>query len=639
MSYVAGVLAPGTTVAGYEVEALIGRGGMGAVYRAREEGLGRKVALKVIAPELAQDERFRERFLRESRIAASLDHPHVIPIYQAGDEDGLLFLAMRYVEGYDLAKLVAEEGALEPRRAVDLLGQVAEALDAAHEKGLVHRDVKPSNVLIAESAGREHCYLGDFGLTKRTGSLWESLRPARSSARSSSRPGADNRRPARRALGRVLARLRPLRVPDRPVALSARDRRRAALGARARGADTALESPSRAPQGARTVLARALAKEPGRRYRSAGELLAATRSALRLVDAPAVSGPRSRARIGITVAVVLLLVAAAAAFLLTRDSGSLTSVSPNHVGVIDPASNKLVAEVPVGIDPEAIAVGEGGVWVANIEDETVSKIDPATRELVRGGIAVDGYPSDLTVGAGSVWVALGASAQLRLINPDQNVASSRISALGKDTMPCGAPFASIAFGAGSAWFVCRSGPIGRINARTLVATTILEELVVSSSAVIAQFSDIAFGLDSLWIVNSAGDRVVEVDPLTTQIQQPITVGKAPTAIAVGGDSLWVTDFEDDTVHRIAIPAPGQTPTLSTIDVGDGPVDVAFGEDAVWVVNQLDRTVMRIDAESENVVATIGVGNEPQRVAAGEGSVWVTVRAPAEASFDADSTTP
>ncbi len=156
MSNVAGaLLAPGTTVAGYRVEALIGRGGMGAVYRADEEGLGRKVALKVIAPELAQDERFRERFLRESRIAASLDHPHVIPIYQAGEQDGVLFLAMRYVEGSDLAAVVAEDGALEPKRAVELLSQIAEALDAAHEKGLIHRDVKPSNVLIARSAGRE----------------------------------------------------------------------------------------------------------------------------------------------------------------------------------------------------------------------------------------------------------------------------------------------------------------------------------------------------------------------------------------------------------------------------------------------------------------------------------------------------
>ena len=125
----------GSELAGYRIDALIGRGGMGAVYRAEEEGLGRKFALKVIAPELAQDERFRERFLRESRIAAPLDHPHVIPIYQ-GEEGGLLFLAMRYGEGTDPAKLVAHEGALEPRRAVEILPQIAEALDAAHERGL-----------------------------------------------------------------------------------------------------------------------------------------------------------------------------------------------------------------------------------------------------------------------------------------------------------------------------------------------------------------------------------------------------------------------------------------------------------------------------------------------------------------------
>ncbi len=386
VSYVAGVLAPGTTVAGYKVEALIGRGGMGAVYRAEEEGLGRKVALKVIAPELAQDERFRERFLRESRIAASLDHPHVIPIYQAGDEDGLLFLAMRYVEGTDLARVVAEDGALEPRRAVELLSQVAEALDAAHEKGLVHRDVKPSNVLIAEAAGREHCYLGDFGLTKRTGSLsgvsvaGEIVGTLEYVAPEQITGDPLDERSDVYSLGCVIYECLTGQSPF-PRATDV-----ALLWAHVHEEPT---PPSKAraelPNELDTVLARALAKEPGRRYRSAGELLAATRSALRLVDAPAVSGHRSRARIGITVAVVLLLVAAAAAFVLTRDSGGLTSVSPNHVGVIDPASNKLVAEVPVGIDPGAIAVGEGGVWVANVEDKTVSKIDPVKRELVRGG--------------------------------------------------------------------------------------------------------------------------------------------------------------------------------------------------------------------------------------------------------------
>jgi serine/threonine-protein kinase len=161
----------GSEFAGYVVEALIGRGGMGAVYRAEERALRRKVALKVIAPELAQDRRFRERFLRESRVAASLDHPHVVPIFAAGEEGGRLFLAMRYVEGTDLARLLLEHGALDPAFAMPLLEQVAEALDAAHAQGLVHRDVKPSNVLVAAAAGSEHCYLGDFGLTKRTGSL------------------------------------------------------------------------------------------------------------------------------------------------------------------------------------------------------------------------------------------------------------------------------------------------------------------------------------------------------------------------------------------------------------------------------------------------------------------------------------
>ena len=639
MSYVAGVLAPGTRVAGYKVEALIGRGGMGAVYRAEEEGLGRKVALKVIAPELAQDERFRERFLRESRIAASLDHPHVIPIYQAGDEDGLLFLAMRYVEGTDLARVVAEDGALEPRRAVDLLSQVAEALDAAHEKGLVHRDVKPSNVLIAEAAGREHCYLGDFGLTKRTGSLsgvsvaGEIVGTLEYVAPEQITGNPLDERSDVYSLGCVVYECLTGQSPF-PRATDV-----ALLWAHVHEEPT---PPTQArpdlPKELDTVLARALAKEPGRRYRSAGELIAATRSALRLVDAAHPASPPSRRTVALAAAIALLAIAGIAAFLLTRNSGGLSSVSPNSVGVIDPSSNELVAEVPVGIDPQAITTGLGGVWVTNVEDETVSRIDPTDTTARDATIAVDGYPSDVTIGAGFLWVALGALAELQRINPEQNEAATPTSALSGST-PCGAPRASIAFGGGYVWFVCEGGSIGRINATTNVATTIAEELVVSSSSVLPQFSDVAYGLDSLWIVNSAGNKVVEVDPLTTREQQSITVGKDPVAIAVSDDSVWVANFEDDTVHRITIPEQGQTADISDFPVGDGPVDVAFGDGAVWVVNQLDRTVMRLDPESGDVVATIGVGNAPQRVAAGEGAVWVTVRAPAEDSLESEPTSP
>ncbi len=161
----------GTELAGYRLTALLGRGGMSAVYLAEDSRLGRKVALKLLAIELSEDERFRSRFLRESRLAASIDHSNIAPIYQAGEADGALYIAMRHVDGTDLRELLAREGPLEPQRALALLAQVADALDAAHEHGLVHRDVKPSNVLVARESGREHCYLADFGLTKSASSL------------------------------------------------------------------------------------------------------------------------------------------------------------------------------------------------------------------------------------------------------------------------------------------------------------------------------------------------------------------------------------------------------------------------------------------------------------------------------------
>ena len=631
MSYVAGVLAPGTTVAGYRVEALIGRGGMGAVYRAVEEGLGRKVALKVIAPELAQDERFRERFLRESRIAASLDHPHVIPIYQAGDEDGLLFLAMRYVEGYDLAKLVAEEGALEPKRALDLLGQIAEALDAAHEKGLVHRDVKPSNVLIAEAAGREHCYLADFGLTKRTGSLsgvsvaGEIVGTLEYVAPEQITGDPLDERSDVYSLGCVLYECLTGQSPF-PRATDV-----ALLWAHVHEEPT---PPSKArpdlPRELDTVLARALAKEPGRRYRSAGELIAATRSALRLVDIPAVDTTRSRTRIGIAVAVALLAFAVVAGFLLARDSGGLSSVSPDHVGVIDPASNELVAEVQVGRKPEAIATGEGSAWVANIDDETVWRIDAADIAATPHTISVGDYPSDILAHKGSIWVALGALAELVSINPEQNTAVKAISAFDKKA-PCGPPRASIAIGAGALWFLCRAAELGRFDLRTRVGRRVgLDAGIVSSSiSIVRVFEDVAYGRDALWIVDSATKAVIQLDPLTIRVLSPFNVGEDPRAVAISSDSVWVANYGDDTVTRLQFDSRGATPTITHFDVGDGPVDVAFGEGAVWVVNQLDRSVWRIDPESGDVVAKIGLGNEPQRVAAGEGRVWVTVRAPVD----------
>ncbi len=159
-------IAPGDVIAGYEVEELVGRGGTGEIYRALDPRLERRVALKLLAESYTEDAGFRERLLRESRIAASLDHPNVVPVYEAGETDDRLFIAMRFVEGSDLQALLRSEGPLEPSRAVAIVSQVADALDAAHARGLVHRDVKPSNVLLDRQDRREHVYLADFGLTQ-----------------------------------------------------------------------------------------------------------------------------------------------------------------------------------------------------------------------------------------------------------------------------------------------------------------------------------------------------------------------------------------------------------------------------------------------------------------------------------------
>ncbi len=160
----------GTDLGPYRIERVLGRGGMGVVYLAEQRDLGRKVALKLLAPDFADDEAFRARFLRESHLAASIDHANIIPIYEAGEADGTYYLAMRYVEGTDLDERL-RAGPLDPALTIALLAQVAGALDAAHARGLVHRDVKPANLLLADEGGEvPHVYLTDFGLTKKRAS-------------------------------------------------------------------------------------------------------------------------------------------------------------------------------------------------------------------------------------------------------------------------------------------------------------------------------------------------------------------------------------------------------------------------------------------------------------------------------------
>ena len=242
-----GELEPGSVFAGHRIEAVAGRGGMGVVYRATQLALDRTVALKVIAPGLLEDQTVRSRFVRESKVAASIDHPNVIPIYYAGEEDGIAYIAMRYVAGDDVRSLVRREGpAARPSAPRGSSRRSARALDAAHAAGLVHRDIKPANVLLT---AEDHVYLTDFGLTKH----------ALSRRRARTKPGplgrharlrrarADPRRAHRRPRGRLRARLPAVLHAHRRRAVPARGRRGAAVGAPVRAAAEAERARPRAP--------------------------------------------------------------------------------------------------------------------------------------------------------------------------------------------------------------------------------------------------------------------------------------------------------------------------------------------------------------------------------------------------------
>ena len=264
----------GTELAGYRIESLLGLGGMSVVYLAEDLRLKRRVALKLLAASLAEDESFRDRFLRESELAASIDHPNIVPIYEAGTTEEQLFIAMRYVAGRDLGARL-QGGRLDTGDAIGILAQVASALDAAHARGLVHRDVKPSNVLLdlgARPDGSDHAYLADFGLTRRTptspvpaatATCWarsttshRNRSPERMSARArtsirsaacSTSASSGSRRSARARSSQWCSRT------------SRRSRRR-----RARSGPSCLAALD-------AVIARALAKEPEQRYATCRE--------------------------------------------------------------------------------------------------------------------------------------------------------------------------------------------------------------------------------------------------------------------------------------------------------------------------------------------------------------------------------
>src|SRR5262245_50011845 len=417
----------GAEFLGYRIEEQIGHGGMGIVYRAYDLRLKRTVALKLVTPELALDERFRERFARETELAMSLEHPNVVPIHDAGDVAGRLYLAMRLVAGTDLRKLLREQGALEPSRALAICRQVANALDAAHAKGLVHRDVKPSNILLDEA---EHVYLADFGLTRRLeeeGALAGEGRsvgtPAYLAPEQIEGGPVDGRADVY-SLGCVLYECLTGEAP-----FVHGSRLGVAWAHLEEEPPSASERDSDVPEAIDAVLRGAMAKTPDERYRTCAALIEAA-------EAPFGIRPRRRGRRRLLFAglgaATLAAVATVAAALVLRGGDATPTVLPDSLVKIDLESGKVVDVVPVGRIPLETEIVGRYVFASSAGDGTLTRVDTRTGAVVTSG-KFDASGDLAAEGAKRVWVAsigrgqvTSVDAALPLVDPAEQISSPRV---------------------------------------------------------------------------------------------------------------------------------------------------------------------------------------------------------------------
>jgi DNA-binding beta-propeller fold protein YncE/predicted Ser/Thr protein kinase len=580
----------GSTLAGYRIESLIARGGMGVVYRATQLALERPVALKVIAAELAEKEGFRDRFLRESRLAASLDHPSVVPVYDAREEDGELIVAMRLIEGGDLRKLIDREGPLPPARAVALLSQVADALDAAHAAGIVHRDVKPHNVLVEG----ERAYLSDFGLAKSfegTGEgsgasivgTVEYMAPEQWRGESAG-PAADVY-----SLGCVLYEALTGIVPY---------------------ARKAADTEPEIPQGIEAVIERAVSKDPADRYRSAGELIAAAEeredASLAATAVLSEGGGRptipierpagSRWRFGSRRVQWLGAAVAAGIGALVL---ALALLGGDGVSVSDP--------IPIGKGPLRVAAGDGEVWATSSPDGTLSKIDPRTLEVAGAPLRLGAGVSGVAVGAGSVWVSSPREGRVLRVDPGSGRVLARIDVGGSP--------GALAVGEGRVWVADEAG--AGVTAINAINGKVYKRGIVPHAAPLR----LAVGAGGLWVSSASTSAVRRIDLGSADAGAPILAGRGPAGVTVAGGLVWVANSRAGTVTRV-------DPSLHTIlgdpiPVGGSPGGIDAGPETVWVANSADDTVSRIDiADAEPMGSPISVGPDPGAVAVGADAVWV-----------------
>jgi streptogramin lyase len=660
-------LEPGDEIAGYRITGMAGRGGMGVVYRAEQLDLQRPVALKLIATPLARDEAFRERFVRESRAAAAIDHPNVIPVYSAGEDDGRLYLAMRFVDGEDLRTLVGREGPMEPARAAAVIAQVANALDAAHARGLIHRDIKPANVLL----DRDHAYLTDFGLTKRltgettmTGSgRWVGtlgyIAPEQIRGE-----GVDARADVY-ALGCLLFYILTGVAPYR------RDSDEATLYAHLNDPppDAAALEPD-VPVALAAVVERALAKDPDDRYLSAGDLGRAALAAVgdgpapppeRIVARGAAApggheddetivpggGPDARTRTPTAptalapagasrgsgrawIAPVLSLIAGAAAVLVVvlllsggkddnKDGARTTPATSTTEASTGGA--KVVKTYRVDPRPNAIAYADGRVWVGSARSGTLIGIPASGRGATRRiRLPWNGGTTSIAAGFGSLWVTNGPQARVVRIDPVTG-------ALQADRAVGSGQAVVVAAGEGAVW-------IGR----RAIKTTDPPSSIVKVDPHGGKTTEIQFGQEGVswittgggyvWVPNRRRARLSRITPKTGE-RHSTAIGLGAHRAVFGANQIWVSNYDDGTLTQNDRALDNSAPVA--LDVR-GPLGIAYGAGTVWVASQLDNAVVRVDPKKGEVVGDpIEVGRTPFAITAHGHSAWVTNLASATVS--------
>jgi Protein kinase domain len=627
-----GEVTPGTVLGGCRIDGIVGRGGMGVVYRARQLDLDRDVAVKVIAPELVEDPKSRKRFLTEARAAGAVEHPNVLPVHGAGVDDGRAYLVMRYVAGDDLRTLVRREGPQPPERAADIARQLGDALDAIHAAGYVHRDVKPQNVLIDD---RGHVYLSDFGLAKQalasagptTSEQWvgtldyvapEQIRGERVDAR------ADVY-----ALGGVLYFTLTARVPFE------RSTDHAKLWAhlvdeppRPSAAQPAL------PSALDAVVARAMAKDPAHRYPSAGDLGRAARAAAigeeetvpeRTVaigaaapgaDATTVRSPRvltrSRRRLRLLLAAAGAVAAAAAGAVLWlgRDDES----PAGHAVVSQPTATPAASERPrvglttrdVGRRPRAVAVAGGAVWVLSIYESRLARIDPETGRRAGRQPHVGRGAADIAGDGDMVWVAKRATGKvLGLDARSGEVVRQILTSL---------PPARVAAGRSGLWVVLRAADDGPavLQRYDRDGAGPPREKVYD-----AGIEAIALGSGAAWVALSDEERIVRIG--TDWSERSAWPQATATTLAFGAGRLWASLPDDQAVARID---PGAL-SVRRGDVGPEPAGLAVAGGRVFVAGNTTDQVTMLNPRSVKLRGKLEVRGNPYAVTSGAGHVWVT----------------